>query len=143
MARHLAALALVFSAIAQAIILWPLPDEMARRTARYWTDLKSKAEAIDPSKSERPAYDAEAKTRILQSVESMLNDPSAIRRQAWLHWCLWLGATLLTATAAIAFVRRWRHWWWIALASTAMYFWLQRPLSAFSFYVDGRFDFEY
>jgi hypothetical protein len=119
MATRLAMLALVIAAIAQLANVWPLPDEMARRTVAYWTDLRSKAEAIDPSKSERPVYDAKARAQILQTVDSMLGDPSRIRQQAWLHWLLWLGSAGVAAVAAIAVLRQWRYL--LAVAGTCVH----------------------
>jgi hypothetical protein len=122
--------------------LWPLPGEVAAQRLAFWRDLRSKAAAFDPAKSERPAYDAKSRADMLRDIDAVLADPHQLVAQAWFHWALYLGAAAVAAFTAFAAFRRWRHWPWLAGACAIVYFWLYRPHTPVRFfYLEGHFDF--
>lgn len=142
MANRIAVSVLVLAAMVHLSNLWPLPSEVAAERLAFWSDLKSKATALDPSKSERPAYDAKARTEMLRDIDAVLADPAHLVAEAWFHWVLYLAAALLAALTAYVAFRRWRHWPWLAGACAIVYFWLYQPLTPLRFfYPEGRFDF--
>lgn len=141
MVARLAVLALATAAFAQLLNLWPLPSEAAAQSMAFWAKIKSDAEAIDLSRSPRPESDAKAKAEIIQASDAVLANPDGLLLGARIHWALWFGSAALSALAGFALIRRWRYWPLLAVASAAMFFWLQQPLSAYRvFYIDGQFD---
>lgn len=142
MAIRLSFSALVLAMGVHLMGLWPLPSEVAKQRLTFWTSMKSQANAIDPSKSDRPHFDAQIKGGMLRDVDAVLADPEQLLAQARFEWALYLAAAALTAAAAIALLRSWRYWPWLAFVCAIGFFWLYRPLTSLKlFYVEDRFDF--
>jgi hypothetical protein len=141
MAIRLSISALVLAIGVHLMGLWPLPSEVAKQRFAFWTNMKSEANAIDPSKSDRPHFDVQIRERMLGDINAVLSNPDQLLAQARFEWALYLVAAAFTAVAAFTVMRRWRYWPWTSVGSAIVFFWLYHPFAPFRlFYAEGRFD---